>query len=44
VYVIWDERHPNKDGPFVMEMEQLIASALLKGEAFEKMTRKYSLF
>ncbi len=39
-YVIWDERCPNKDGPFATETEQLIASAPPKGEAFEKDNQK----
>jgi hypothetical protein len=40
VYVIQDERCLNKDGSFAMEMEWLISSALLKGEAFEKDNQK----
>jgi hypothetical protein len=35
VYVIRGEKRPNRDGPFTTETERLIATAPLKGEAFD---------
>jgi hypothetical protein len=40
VYVIRDEKRPNRDGPFTTETERLIANAPLKGDAFEKDNQK----
>lgn len=40
VYVIHEEKRPNKDGLYTTETKQLIANAPLKGEAYEKDNQK----